>query len=54
MNLTLHVFVQINVNLQTLFKLDSKFVFCSQCSVAVEMRAGSNMGPGYEHHGITK
>ncbi|KAG7245405.1 hypothetical protein INR49_010856 [Caranx melampygus] len=24
-----------------------------RCSVAVEMRAGSNMGPGYEHHGIT-
>uniref|UniRef100_A0A665U936 Kinesin-like protein n=1 Tax=Echeneis naucrates TaxID=173247 RepID=A0A665U936_ECHNA len=24
------------------------------CSVAMEMRAGSNMGPGYEHHGITK
>uniref|UniRef100_A0A3Q0R9S1 Kinesin-like protein n=1 Tax=Amphilophus citrinellus TaxID=61819 RepID=A0A3Q0R9S1_AMPCI len=24
------------------------------CSVAVEMRAGSNMGPGYEHHGVTK
>ncbi|XP_074488858.1 kinesin-like protein KIF23 isoform X5 [Sebastes fasciatus] len=26
----------------------------SRCSVAVEMRAGSNMGPGFEHHGITK
>ncbi|XP_073327386.1 kinesin-like protein KIF23 isoform X2 [Pagrus major] len=26
----------------------------TRCSVAVEMRAGSNMGPGYEHHGITK
>ncbi|KAK5867310.1 hypothetical protein PBY51_011814 [Eleginops maclovinus] len=25
-----------------------------RCSVAVEMRAGSNMGPGYTHHGITK
>ncbi|XP_030587803.1 kinesin-like protein KIF23 isoform X2 [Archocentrus centrarchus] len=25
-----------------------------KCSVAVEMRAGSNMGPGYEHHGVTK
>uniref|UniRef100_A0A669DYM8 Kinesin-like protein n=1 Tax=Oreochromis niloticus TaxID=8128 RepID=A0A669DYM8_ORENI len=24
------------------------------CSVAVEMRAGSNMGPGYEHHAVTK
>ncbi|XP_070828000.1 kinesin-like protein KIF23 [Chaetodon trifascialis] len=26
----------------------------TRCSVAVEMRAGSNMGPGYEHCGITK
>ncbi|KAE8296240.1 Kinesin-like protein KIF23 Kinesin-like protein 5 Mitotic kinesin-like protein 1 [Larimichthys crocea] len=26
----------------------------TRCSVAVEMRAGSNMGPGYEHHGINK
>ncbi|XP_029008414.1 kinesin-like protein KIF23 isoform X5 [Betta splendens] len=26
----------------------------TRCSVAVEMRAGSNMGPGYEHHAITK
>ncbi|XP_067446004.1 kinesin-like protein KIF23 isoform X4 [Thunnus thynnus] len=26
----------------------------NRCSVALEMRAGSNMGPGYEHHGITK
>ncbi|XP_073327900.1 kinesin-like protein KIF23 [Pagrus major] len=26
----------------------------SRCSVAVEMRAGSNMGPGYEHQRITK
>ncbi|XP_076588410.1 kinesin-like protein KIF23 [Chaetodon auriga] len=26
----------------------------TRCSVAVEMRAGSNMGPGYEHYGITK
>ncbi|XP_023278300.1 kinesin-like protein KIF23 isoform X2 [Seriola lalandi dorsalis] len=26
----------------------------TRCSVAVEMRAGSNMGPGFEHHGITK
>lgn len=26
----------------------------TRCSVAVEMKAGSNMGPGYEHHGITK
>ncbi|TDH09612.1 hypothetical protein EPR50_G00088230 [Perca flavescens] len=26
----------------------------TRCSAAVEMRAGSNMGPGYEHHGITK
>uniref|UniRef100_A0A3P8U4M2 Kinesin-like protein n=1 Tax=Amphiprion percula TaxID=161767 RepID=A0A3P8U4M2_AMPPE len=26
----------------------------TRCSMAMEMRAGSNMGPGYEHHGITK
>uniref|UniRef100_A0A3Q2GEB2 Kinesin-like protein n=1 Tax=Cyprinodon variegatus TaxID=28743 RepID=A0A3Q2GEB2_CYPVA len=26
----------------------------TRCSVALEMKAGSNMGPGYEHHGITK
>ncbi|XP_019217191.1 kinesin-like protein KIF23 isoform X6 [Oreochromis niloticus] len=26
----------------------------TRCSVAVEMRAGSNMGPGYEHHAVTK
>ncbi|XP_028286685.1 kinesin-like protein KIF23 isoform X1 [Parambassis ranga] len=26
----------------------------TRCSMAVEMKAGSNMGPGYEHHGITK
>ncbi|CAJ1056595.1 kinesin-like protein KIF23 isoform X2 [Xyrichtys novacula] len=26
----------------------------TRCSVAVEMKAGSKMGPGYEHHGITK
>ncbi|KAK2842342.1 hypothetical protein Q5P01_012542 [Channa striata] len=26
----------------------------TRCSVAVGMRAGSNMGPGLEHHGITK
>ncbi|XP_075898913.1 kinesin-like protein KIF23 isoform X2 [Nelusetta ayraudi] len=26
----------------------------TRCSVAVEMKAGSNMGPGYEHRGITK
>ncbi|XP_059192028.1 kinesin-like protein KIF23 isoform X3 [Centropristis striata] len=26
----------------------------TRCSVAMEMRAGSSMGPGYEHHGITK
>ncbi|XP_068579359.1 kinesin-like protein KIF23 isoform X2 [Cebidichthys violaceus] len=26
----------------------------TRCSVALEMRAGSNMGPGFEHHGITK
>ncbi|XP_047453267.1 kinesin-like protein KIF23 isoform X2 [Mugil cephalus] len=26
----------------------------TRCSVAVEMKAGSNMGPGYEHHGFTK
>ncbi|XP_041651548.1 kinesin-like protein KIF23 isoform X2 [Cheilinus undulatus] len=26
----------------------------TRCSVAVEMRAGSKIGPGYEHHGITK
>uniref|UniRef100_A0A8D0CPS4 Kinesin-like protein n=1 Tax=Sander lucioperca TaxID=283035 RepID=A0A8D0CPS4_SANLU len=26
----------------------------TRCSAAVEMRAGSNLGPGYEHHGITK
>uniref|UniRef100_A0A3Q2UP64 Kinesin-like protein n=1 Tax=Fundulus heteroclitus TaxID=8078 RepID=A0A3Q2UP64_FUNHE len=25
-----------------------------KCSVALEMKAGSNMGPGFEHHGITK
>ncbi|KAF0041045.1 hypothetical protein F2P81_006943 [Scophthalmus maximus] len=25
----------------------------TRCSVAMEMRAGSNMGPGLEHHGIT-
>uniref|UniRef100_A0A3P9P3T8 Kinesin-like protein n=1 Tax=Poecilia reticulata TaxID=8081 RepID=A0A3P9P3T8_POERE len=26
----------------------------TRCSVALEMRAGSNMGPGVEHHGIPK
>ncbi|XP_034734864.1 kinesin-like protein KIF23 isoform X4 [Etheostoma cragini] len=26
----------------------------TRCSAAVEMRAGSNLGPGYEHHAITK
>ncbi|XP_068168906.1 kinesin-like protein KIF23 isoform X2 [Antennarius striatus] len=26
----------------------------TRCSVAAEMRAGSHMGPGYEHRGITK
>ncbi|XP_071392382.1 kinesin-like protein KIF23 isoform X1 [Centroberyx affinis] len=26
----------------------------TRCSMAMEMRAGSNMGPGYEHHGYTK
>uniref|UniRef100_A0A673XEZ0 Kinesin-like protein n=1 Tax=Salmo trutta TaxID=8032 RepID=A0A673XEZ0_SALTR len=26
----------------------------SQCSMAVEMRAGSNLGPGYQHHGHQK
>lgn len=26
----------------------------TRCSVAVEMRAGSNLGPGYEHHAVTK
>ncbi|XP_033941834.1 kinesin-like protein KIF23 isoform X4 [Pseudochaenichthys georgianus] len=26
----------------------------TRCSVAMEMRAGSNMGPGYTHQGITK
>ncbi|XP_050990700.1 kinesin-like protein KIF23 isoform X1 [Labeo rohita] len=26
----------------------------TRCSVAVEMRAGSNLGPGYQHHGYTK
>ncbi|KAL3061456.1 hypothetical protein OYC64_009596 [Pagothenia borchgrevinki] len=26
----------------------------TRCSVALEMRAGSNMGPGYTHQGITK
>uniref|UniRef100_A0A3B3V7C5 Kinesin-like protein n=1 Tax=Poecilia latipinna TaxID=48699 RepID=A0A3B3V7C5_9TELE len=26
----------------------------TDCSVALEMRAGSNMGPGVEHHGIPK
>ncbi|XP_075714476.1 kinesin-like protein KIF23 isoform X5 [Rhinoderma darwinii] len=26
----------------------------TRCSVAMEMRAGSNMGPGYQHHGIPK
>ncbi|KAG2470881.1 KIF23 protein, partial [Polypterus senegalus] len=24
----------------------------TRCSVAVEMRAGSNLGPGYQHHGL--
>lgn len=26
----------------------------TRCSVAMEMKAGSNMGPGLTHHGITK
>uniref|UniRef100_A0A8C9TSA5 Kinesin-like protein n=1 Tax=Scleropages formosus TaxID=113540 RepID=A0A8C9TSA5_SCLFO len=26
----------------------------TRCSVAVEMRAGSNLGPGYQHHGNQK
>ncbi|XP_067090777.1 kinesin-like protein KIF23 isoform X1 [Osmerus mordax] len=26
----------------------------TRCSVALEMRAGSNMGPGYQHHGYPK
>ncbi|XP_062276551.1 kinesin-like protein KIF23 [Scomber scombrus] len=26
----------------------------NRCSLALEMRAGSNMGPGVEHHGFTK
>ncbi|KAK7160247.1 hypothetical protein R3I93_008021 [Phoxinus phoxinus] len=26
----------------------------TRCSVALEMRAGSNLGPGYQHHGYTK
>nr|XP_055030127.1 kinesin-like protein KIF23 isoform X4 [Misgurnus anguillicaudatus] len=26
----------------------------TRCSVAVEMRAGSNLGPGYQHHGYQK
>ncbi|XP_029430871.1 kinesin-like protein KIF23 isoform X2 [Rhinatrema bivittatum] len=26
----------------------------TRCSVAVEMKAGSNLGPGYQHHGIPK
>ncbi|XP_059421014.1 kinesin-like protein KIF23 isoform X4 [Carassius carassius] len=26
----------------------------TRCSVAVEMRAGSNLGPGYQHHGYPK
>ncbi|XP_024859380.1 kinesin-like protein KIF23 isoform X2 [Kryptolebias marmoratus] len=26
----------------------------TRCSMALEMKAGSNMAPGYEHHGITK
>ncbi|XP_053319564.1 kinesin-like protein KIF23 isoform X6 [Spea bombifrons] len=26
----------------------------TRCAVAVEMRAGSNLGPGYQHHAITK
>ncbi|XP_018108825.1 kinesin-like protein KIF23 isoform X6 [Xenopus laevis] len=26
----------------------------TRCSVAVEMRAGSNLGPGYEHHAMSK
>uniref|UniRef100_A0A3Q3BCG6 Kinesin-like protein KIF23 n=1 Tax=Kryptolebias marmoratus TaxID=37003 RepID=A0A3Q3BCG6_KRYMA len=30
------------------------FIFRLQCSMALEMKAGSNMAPGYEHHGITK
>lgn len=28
--------------------------FCFQCSVAVEMKAGSNFGPGYQHHAQPK
>nr|XP_033776323.1 kinesin-like protein KIF23 isoform X9 [Geotrypetes seraphini] len=26
----------------------------TRCSLAVEMRSGSNLGPGYQHHGIPK
>ncbi|KAM4677353.1 kinesin-like protein KIF23 isoform 5-T5 [Discoglossus pictus] len=26
----------------------------TRCSVAVEMRAGSNLGPGYQHHAVPK
>ncbi|XP_039540117.1 kinesin-like protein KIF23 isoform X1 [Pimephales promelas] len=26
----------------------------TRCSVALEMRAGSNLGPGYQHHGYSK
>lgn len=26
----------------------------TRCSVAMEMRAGSNLGPGYQHHAIPK
>ncbi|XP_023998932.1 kinesin-like protein KIF23 [Salvelinus sp. IW2-2015] len=26
----------------------------TRCSMAVEMRAGSNLGPGYQHHGHQK
>uniref|UniRef100_A0A3Q3QCI0 Kinesin-like protein n=1 Tax=Monopterus albus TaxID=43700 RepID=A0A3Q3QCI0_MONAL len=32
----------------------SQCVSSLQCAVALEMRAGSNMGPGCEHHGINK
>uniref|UniRef100_A0A3B5KZX4 Kinesin-like protein n=1 Tax=Xiphophorus couchianus TaxID=32473 RepID=A0A3B5KZX4_9TELE len=34
--------------------ISNPFFFSFQCSVALEMRAGSNMGPGVEHHGISK
>lgn len=32
----------------------SSLWFSPQCSVAVEMRAGSQLGPGYQHHAQPK